>query len=123
MIHPVSELGEGVFVESMDWYSRGTVIWGVFVDSQERRAFVGIDGRVARPTRYRLYERAKHPNSDRAVFIDRGAREERLVVELLARWVESPESEICSLQFKSKLREMLLHFEASGLRDTHDVHP
>ena len=91
---PVAALGDSIrvvlFDASGNW-DDGLVIWWALEDSDGARAYVGLDTRASRPTRYRLFEGARHPNSADCVWIELGSTEEGIIVPLLSRHLDSPE--------------------------------
>ncbi len=91
MQHPISSLEGKLRVAFVDAYRDGTVhAW--LEDEHGRGTEVCIDGRKNSPTRYRLFEQARHPSKPGAVLIDLGAVEEGIVIPLMSRWVDSDEA-------------------------------
>jgi hypothetical protein len=88
MLSPVSALGDSARVVLADAYSDGTV-WFAFEDGEGRRATVCIDGRQGSPTRYRLFDLARHPKKVTAVLLELGSAEEGIVIPLVSRWLDS----------------------------------
>jgi hypothetical protein len=84
----VLSLGNDARVDLMDAYGDGT-IWARIEDGQGRCTTVCIDGRQGSPTRHRLFEQARHPRKQGALFIELGAPEEGVIVPLLSRWLDS----------------------------------
>src|SRR5262245_48487916 len=60
------------------------------VDSQRHKTQVCLDGRQTSPTRYRLFEQARHPNQPGALLVELGSAEEGVLVPLLSRYCDSP---------------------------------
>jgi hypothetical protein len=90
MLSPVSILGDSPRVQLADAYGDGTV-WFSLKDSEGHYAIVCIDGRQGSPTRYRLFDQARHPRQPGAVLLELGAPEEGVVVPLISRWLDSAE--------------------------------
>jgi hypothetical protein len=105
---PISSLGGNLRISFVDAYGDGTVhAW--LGDENGRGTSVCIDGRKNSPTRYRLFEQARHPNQPGAVLIELGAIEEGIVVPLLSRWLDSVEARKCFTEYGYELiRETLL---------------
>jgi hypothetical protein len=59
------------------------------IDGTGRRTCVCIDGRESSPTRYRLFQQARHPRQHGAVLVELGGPEEGIVVPLLCHYLES----------------------------------
>lgn len=91
MHHPITTLGADLRVSLVDAYGDGTV-WARLEDGGGRKAVACIDGRAGSPTRYRLFQGARHPKNPEAVLIDLGAVEEGIVVPLISRWLDSEEA-------------------------------
>jgi hypothetical protein len=89
MLAPVSSLSREVHVAWLDYYGDGTIM-AALVDGEGRETHVCIDGRQTSPTRYRLFERARHPNQEGAVLVKLGSTEESVLVPLLSRYCDSP---------------------------------
>jgi hypothetical protein len=89
MLSPVSSLGREVHVEWLDCHSDGTIM-AALVDSQGRKTHVCVDGWQHSPTRFRLFEQARHPNQQGAVLVELGSPEEGVLVPLLSRYCDSP---------------------------------
>lgn len=87
----IASLGQGLRCEFVDAYSDGTVNARI-IDDQGHQAVVCIDARKGSPTRYRLFEQARHPNQAGAVLIELGAPEEGIVVPLISRWLDTDEA-------------------------------
>jgi hypothetical protein len=85
---PVTELGRGIRLEWVDFYGDHTM-HARLVDDAGQRTEVCIDGRANSPTRYRLFQRARHPRQPGAVLVDLGAPEEGIIVPLLSRYLDS----------------------------------
>jgi hypothetical protein len=88
MLSPVSSLSRDVYVEWLDGYGDGTIM-AALVDSQGRKTHVCIDGRKTSPTRYRLFEQARHPNQAGAILVELGSSEEGILVPLLSRYCDT----------------------------------
>jgi hypothetical protein len=88
MFSPISSLGREVNVEWLDSYSDGTIM-AALVDSKGHKTHVCIDGRRNSPTRYRLFEQARHPNQEGAILVELGSAEEGFLVSLLSRYCDS----------------------------------
>jgi hypothetical protein len=88
MLCPVSTLGDSVRVVLADAYGDGTA-WFAFKDAEGRYATVCIDGRRGSPTRYRLFDMARHPKKPKAVLLELGSAEEGIVIPLVSRWLDS----------------------------------
>jgi hypothetical protein len=88
MLLPLSSLGKDLAVEWLDGYSDGTIMAAI-TDSQGRKTHVCIDGRKNSPTRFRLFEQARHPNQKEAVLVDLGSAVEGLVVPVLSRYCDT----------------------------------
>jgi hypothetical protein len=84
----ISTLSDSARVRLADAYGDGTV-WFHFEDAEGRHAFVCIDGRKGSPTRYRLFDQARHPTRPRAVLLELGAPEEGIIIPLISRWLDS----------------------------------
>jgi hypothetical protein len=108
---PVAFLGNDIRVALMDAYGDGAV-WAALEDGQGRYTQVCIDGRRGSPTRYRLFEQARHPRHQSAVLIELGALEEGVIVPLLSRWLDSGEPRKLGLTEAGKeiLQAGLMHF-------------
>jgi hypothetical protein len=88
MHHSISSLGSNLRVTFVDGYLDGTIhAW--LEDEHGRGTVVCMDGRKNSPTRYRLFEQARHPGHQGAVLIELGAVEEGIVVPLISRWLDS----------------------------------
>lgn len=88
MWSPISTLGNSIRVILADRYGNGTV-WFSFENSEGVHATVCIDGRNGRPTKHRLFDQARHPSRPGAVLLELGGEEERIVVPLVSRWLDS----------------------------------
>jgi hypothetical protein len=91
MLAPISALSDSARVVLADLYNDGTA-WFSLKDAEGHYATACIDGRQGSPTRYRLFDRARHPKRAEAVLIDLGAPEEAVVIPLVSRWLDSAES-------------------------------
>jgi hypothetical protein len=72
--------------------SADRILWFELDDSEGQHAVVCIDSREASPTRYRLFEGARHPARPEAILIGLGSEEEGVVVPALSRWLDSDEA-------------------------------
>jgi hypothetical protein len=88
MLCPILTLNASITVAIADFYADGT-LWFALRDSEGRRAQVCIDGRELSPTRFRLFDQARHPRKPEAVLIDLGALEESIIIPLISRWLDS----------------------------------
>jgi hypothetical protein len=88
MLAPVTALGKVLHVEWIDFYGDHTMHAWIGDDAGQRTA-ICIDGRKSSPTRYRLYQQARHPNKPEAVLVELGAQEEGIVIPLLSRYLDS----------------------------------
>jgi hypothetical protein len=81
-------------------------------DEAGQRTAVCIDGRKNSPTRYRLFEQARHPNQPGAALVELGAPEEGIVIPLLSKYLDSGGSKALGLtEYGWELaREILLRF-------------
>src|SRR5438876_8210435 len=85
---PVTALGKGLRVEHIDIYGDLTM-HACISDENGQRTEVCIDGRVGSPTRYRLFQQARHPRKPGAALVELGAEEEGIIVPLLSRYLDS----------------------------------
>jgi hypothetical protein len=85
---PVTALGKGLRVEWVSFYGDLTM-HACIVDSEGQRTEVCIDGRASSPTRYRVFQQARHPRQPGASLIELGLPEEGIVVPLLSRYLDS----------------------------------
>jgi hypothetical protein len=88
MLPPVTALGKNLHVEWVDFYGDHTMHASI-ADVTEQRTAVCIDGRKDSPTRFRLFQQARHPSKPEAVLVELGAPEEGIVIPLLSRYLES----------------------------------
>jgi hypothetical protein len=88
VLSPISALSDSAQVVLADAYGDGTV-WFAFEDAEGRWAHVCIDGRQGSPTRYRLFDLARHPKKPGAMLLELGAPEEGIVIPLVSRWLDS----------------------------------
>jgi hypothetical protein len=91
MLYSIISLGADLRVSFVDAYGDGTV-HARLEDGTGRNAVVCIDGRSGSPTRYRLFQGARHPSMPAAVLIELGGVEEGIVVPLISRWLDSDEA-------------------------------
>lgn len=92
---PVTALGDSIRVKLFDTYGnwdKGCVLWWYLEDARGQHAYVGLDDRKASPTRSRLYQGVRHPAKDGCQWIELGSVEECVIVPLLSRWLDSPET-------------------------------
>lgn len=87
MLVPLTALGRGLRVEWVDFYGDLTM-HACLVDGTGQRTTVCIDGRKSSPTRYRLFQRARHPSKPGATLLDLGCEEEGIVVPLLSHYLD-----------------------------------
>jgi len=85
---PLTTLGKRLLVEWLDFYGDGT-LHACISDEAGQRTAICIDGRKNSPTRYRLFQQARHPNKPGAVLVELGAPEEGIVIPLLSRYLDS----------------------------------
>jgi hypothetical protein len=85
---PVTALGKGLRVEWVDFYGDHTM-HACISDEAGLRTEVCIDGRTNSPTRYRLFQQARHPNQPGAALVELGAPEEGIVIPLLSKYLDS----------------------------------
>jgi hypothetical protein len=91
MLVPISSLNNDLHVVVAAGYPDGT-FWASIEDSQPHRTQVCIDGRADSPTRYRMFEMARHPSESTARLVPLGSEEEDLIVGLLSRWNDASET-------------------------------
>jgi hypothetical protein len=93
MYVPVTSLGRGLHVEWVDFYGVGAsgdgTMTAVLSDNDGRTTAVCFDGRVNSPTRYRIFQQARHPGQPGAVLVELGSPEEGIVVPVISRWLDS----------------------------------
>jgi hypothetical protein len=111
MLTPVSLLGESPKVHLADLYGDGTV-WFALKDSEGHFAQVCIDGREGSPTRYRMFDQARHPRKPAAVLMELGSPEEGIIIPLVSKWLDSaPPRELGPTEYGWELiRDALLGF-------------
>jgi hypothetical protein len=85
---PVTALGNGLRVEWVDFYGDHTM-HACISDEAGQRTAVCIDGRADSPTRYRLFQQARHPRQPEAALVELGAPEEGIVIPLLSKYLDS----------------------------------
>ena len=85
---PVTALGNRLRVEWVDFYGDRTM-HACITNEAGQRTEICIDGRKDSPTRYRLFQQARHPNVAGAVLVELGAPEEGIVIPLLSRHLDS----------------------------------
>jgi hypothetical protein len=85
---PVSALGTGLRVEWVDFYSDLTML-AFISDEAGQRTVVCIDGRRNSPTRYRLFQQARHPRQPEACLVELGSEEEGIIIPLLSKYLDS----------------------------------
>lgn len=88
MYLPITALGKKLHVECVDFYGDHTM-HACIADEAGLRTTVCIDGRVASPTRFRLFQQARHPRQQGALLVELGAEEESIVVPLLSTYLDS----------------------------------
>jgi hypothetical protein len=96
MLSPISTLGRSARVVLADAYGDG-MVWFAFEDAEGRYSTVCIDGRQGSPTRYRLFDMARHPKKPSAVLLDLGSAEEGIVIPLVSRWLDSAPPRVLGL--------------------------
>jgi hypothetical protein len=82
---PVTALGKGLRVEWVDFYGDLTM-HACLSDDAGGRTEICIDGRKNSLTRYRLFQKGRHPKKPGAVLVELGAPEEGIVIPLLSRY-------------------------------------
>jgi hypothetical protein len=87
MLFPVNALGKDLRVEWVDFYGDLTM-HACIVDGKGQRTAVCIDGRKSSPTRYRLFQQARHPGEPEADLVDLGGEEEGIVIPLLSQYLD-----------------------------------
>jgi hypothetical protein len=112
---PITALGKGLRVEWIDFYGDLTM-HACISDEAGLRTAICIDGRKNSPTRYRLFQQARHPNKPQAVLLELGALEEGLVIPLLSNYLDSGGPNALGLtEYGWELaKETLLHFAEPG---------
>ncbi len=85
---PVTALGKGLRIEWIDFYGDHTM-YACISDEAGQRTEICIDGRMNSPTRYRLFQQARHPNVPGAALVELGAPEEGIVIPLLSEYLDS----------------------------------
>jgi hypothetical protein len=75
-------------VEWVDFYGDLTM-HACISDEAGQRTAICIDGRANSPTRYRLFQQARHPSKPGATLVELGAPEEAIVVPLLSKYLDS----------------------------------
>jgi hypothetical protein len=120
MYLPVTALGRRLRVEWVDFYgspAKGSLVMHACIsDESGHRTAICIDRRKNSPTRYRLFQQARHPSRPEAVLVELGAPEEGIVIPLLSDFVDSGESKALGLtEYGWELaKETLLHFGEPG---------
>jgi hypothetical protein len=111
MLRPVTALGNRLHVEWVDFYGDFTM-HACIADDAGQRTQVCIDGRATSPTRYRLFQQARHPNQPGAALVELGALEEGIVIPLLSNYLDSGGPKALNLtEYGWELaRETLLRF-------------
>lgn len=85
---PMTSLGKGLRVEWVDFYGDHTMHARIS-DEAGQRTEICIDGRKNSPTRYRLFQQARHLNKPGAALVELGAPEEGIVIPLLSKYLDS----------------------------------
>lgn len=108
---PVSALGGRLRVEWVDFYGDHTM-HACISDEAGQRTQICIDGRRDSPTRYRLFQQARHPSKPGAALVELGAPEEGIVIPLLSKYLEAGGPKALSLtEYGWELaKEILLRF-------------
>ena len=97
MVTSVANLRGQIELHLVDACSDG-VVWARLVDAHGGAALVSIDGRADSATRFRLFDRARHPEDAEAVLLELGGPEEGIVVPLLSQWCDSEAASESHLQ-------------------------
>jgi hypothetical protein len=108
---PVTALGKELRVEWVDFYGDHTM-HACLSDETGQRTEICIDGRKNSPTRFRLFQQARHPNQPGAALIELGAPEEGIVIPLLSKYLDSggPKALCLSEYGWEAAKETLLHY-------------
>src|SRR5262245_9718206 len=108
---PVAALSNRLRVEWVDFYGDLTMHASIS-DECGQRTDVCIDGWKNSPTRYPLFQQARHPNQPGAVLVELGAVEEGIVIPLLSKYLDSGGPKALGLsEYGWELaKETLLHF-------------
>ena len=85
---PIALLAEDATVRVVDHYN-SQVIWAVVRDGEGHGTQVCVDCRSGSPTYNHLFVAARHPNMPSAVLVERGSPEEKTVVSILQRWLDT----------------------------------
>jgi hypothetical protein len=85
-----SELGRSLRIVLADSY-RSNVVWFRIRDQRNHETEVCIDCRVDSKTRYRIFDRARHPNKPGACLLELGSVEEGTIVAMASHWLDSEE--------------------------------
>jgi hypothetical protein len=115
----VTALGKGLRVEWIDFYGDLTM-HACISDEAGQRTAICIDGRKDSPTRYRLFQHARHPNQLGAMLVELGAPGEGIVIPLLSRYLDSHGPKAAGLtEFGWELaRETLLRYGEPAVKGT-----
>jgi hypothetical protein len=85
---PLTALGKRLRIEWVDFYGDLTMC-ACISDEAGQGTTICIDGRKSSPTRYRLFQQARHPNQQGAALVELGAQEEGIVIPLLSHYLDS----------------------------------
>lgn len=105
MVTSVANLSGQIELDAIDAHPDG-VVWARLVDAGGGEAIVSLDGREGSPTRFRLFDRARHPVDSDAVLLELGGPEEGIVVPVLSQWCDSADDTESHIQLM--LEAMLL---------------
>lgn len=124
MLLPVTSLGKSLRVEWVDFYGDHTMHARIS-DEAGQQTEICIDGRKNSPTRYRLFQQARHPRQPGAILVELGAEEEGIVVPLLSYYLDSGGPRALGLtEFGWELaRETLLHLGEPAASRTPSSNP
>jgi hypothetical protein len=85
---PVTSLGKRLRVKHVDFY--GDLTMHAFLeDDVGQWTEVCINGRKDSPTRFRLFQQARHPRQPRAALVELGSDEEAIVIPMLSHYLDS----------------------------------
>ena len=84
---PVTSLGKELRVEWIDFYG-DRVMHAAISDKSGNRTEICIDRRNESPTRFRLFQQARHPDQPGAVLVELGAVAEGIVIPLLSYFLD-----------------------------------
>ena len=98
----ISDLHMSLRVTLAGGYEDGTV-WFTVADALDRYGTVCVDGRIDCPTRWRLFDGARHPKDEHAILVKLGCPLEGIVVPLLSHWLDTPEPRTFLTEFGCKM--------------------